>query len=48
MDLFLKRVEAKTSDEKFVLEVYKAYDEDIKDIWGDAGIAISEEKKLTL
>jgi hypothetical protein len=48
VDLILKRVEAKTSDEKFVLEVYKAYDEDIKDIWGDAGIAISEEKKLTL
>jgi len=48
VDLIIKGVEPKTSDEKFVLEVYKAYDEDIKDIWGDAGIAISEEKKLTL
>ena len=48
IDSILNRVEAKTSDEQFVLDVYKAYDKDVKDVWGDSGIKTNQEKRLVL
>lgn len=48
VDLILKRVEPKTSDEKFIFEVYKSYDKDLKDTWGEPGIVVNQEKKLIL
>lgn len=46
IDEILKNAEAKTDDQKFILDVYKNYKNDIKDEWGETGIVTEEILEL--
>ncbi|MDX9917205.1 MAG: P-loop NTPase fold protein [Gudongella sp.] len=48
INTILSKIETKTDDEKFVLDVYRAFDEGVKDMWGEPGISVNQEKKLVL
>ncbi len=48
IDKILNNTKPSTEDEKFVLEVYKSYKNNIQDEWGETGITLFQEKRIQL
>ena len=48
IDKILNNTKPSTDDEKFVLEVYKSYKNNIQDEWGETGITLFQEKRIQL
>lgn len=48
IDIILKDYIPKNDDEEFVLQVYEAYRDEIKNTWGEPALELNKQKKLVL